>query len=424
MDDERYTLEMLSEWLESKSYKVSSALNGIEALKLLEKEEIDIVLTDIVMPQMDGIELLREIKTNYPNVEVIILTGYATIESHVDCTKMGVFIYKAKPLGLNELLQNIERCVQHISFKKENPLKAENLELKKKVDILFAYLTKPYSLYKVLQNIERCVKHINLKKENPLKVENIELKKKVDILTEIIDNRLKRASQQRIKDHPESMTLSEFGELVAGITHSLTTEIGIINSTSEGLLAKKAEGYPDIKRYKRLLRSAKYSNVLLNNLRDLLLEGKQDLTSLDINEVLNDVFTLFEFRIPSNVKLKTEISSKLPKLIIDKGQIEQVLVNTINNALEAMPEGGELSIKAKKKKTNLYIEINDTGVGIPKKNLKKVFQLYFSTKKRGAGLGLYLTKRIVERYNGSISLKSQEGKGTIILINLPINEEK
>lgn len=81
------------------------------------------------------------------------------------------------------------------------------------------------------------------------------------------------------------------------------------------------------------------------------------------------------------------------------------------------------SIKAKKKGTNLNIEVSDTGVGMPKENLDNVFELYFSTKKKGVGLGLYLTKRIVERHNGNVSIKSQEGKGTTLSINLPIGKD-
>lgn len=387
VDDAIYWLITVEDMLEKMGYRVFSATNPTNALKILKEEEVDIVITDIIMPTVEGeiqsfkaggMDLLCEIRSKYPHIEVIIISAYIYFESTAFWSEKGAFDIIEKGFDFeSELLQSIEKCFQHINLKKENLIKAENIELKRKLD----FLTKEY-------------------------------------------DRLKQTSQQRIKEHPESMTLSEFGNMIAGIIHSLSNEIGIINSTSEGLLDKKVKDEPNIEKYKRLLRSAKYCNVLLNNLRDLLLEGKPAPTEVDIKKVLNDVITLIEYRIPSNVKLITEITPELPKLIIDKSQIEQVLVNVINNAIEAMPKGGELSIKVKKKGANLNIEISDTGVGISKKNLNNVFKLYFSTKKKGFGLGLYLTKRIVEWHNGNISIKSQEGKGTAISINLPIGKEK
>lgn len=377
VDDEEMIVKIISRRLEKEGYKVYYALNGIEALNILEKDKIDIVLTDIKMPEMDGVELLRKIKSEYLYIEVIMFTAYPEIETSVSCMKMGAFDYLIKPIDFDVLLLVVKRCIQEINLKKEG---------------------------------------------NLLQTENIELKRKLDFFEKEYD-KLKQTPQQKLKEHPDSITLSEFGDMIAGITHSLTTEIGIISSTSEGLLDEKVADDRNIKKLGRLSRSAKYCNVLLNNLTSLLLEGKPSPTETDIRQVLDDVITLFEYRIPSNVKLITEFSHKLPKLIIDKGQFEQILVNTINNAIEAMPKGGRLSIKAKKKGTNLNIEVSDTGVGMPKENLDNVFELYFSTKKKGVGLGLYLTKRIVERHNGNVSIKSQEGKGTTLSINLPIGKD-
>lgn len=385
VDDEKDLVSELKEHFERrcKGYKVFTALNGVEALGILKEEKIGVVLTDLRMPIMSGEELIPQIKAKYPDIEVIILSAYGSIKIVSTYMKeYGVYDYISKgEIDIDKMLYIIEKCFAHINQK----------------------------LY--------------FKKSNPLKVENTELKRKLDLLSKKY-NSLSKLSQEKIKEHPDSMTLSEYGDLVAGITHSLTTEIGIINSTLKSLLDEKGEDDLDIKRYKRLSRSAKYSNVLLNNLRYSLLEGKPSPEKSDIKELFDEIIYLFEYRIPSNVKLITEISPNLPELVCDKNQIEQALVNTINNAMEAMPEGGELSIKAKTKKSDLHIEISDTGVGIPKKNLKNVFKINFSTKKTGFGLGLYLTKRIVEQHNGNVSLKSQEGKGTTIIIGLPINNEK
>lgn len=366
---------MIKSKLASAGHEVLTAVNGEEAIKIFNEQHPKIMILDVMMPKIDGFEVLSRVKKIDKDIEVIFITAIGE--------------------GIEEFVQKD----------------------------FFHCIYKPFSPRELLKITETCLEYIDLKKKDPLKAENFILKWKLDRITEEY-KRLIQKSQERVKDHSDSMTLSEFGNIIAGITHSLTNEIGIINSTAEGLLNKKVKEDSNIKRYKRLLRSAKYCNILLNNLRSILLEGKLTPTKVDIKKVLLDVITLFEYRIPSNIKLITEISPNLPRLIIDKSQIEQVLVNTITNAIEAMPEGGELSIKVKKRKPNLNIKISDTGVGIPKENLKNVFELYFSTKKKGSGLGLYLTKRIIEHYNGKVSIKSEEGKGTTIIINLPIGKEK
>lgn len=267
-----------------------------------------------------------------------------------------------------------------------------------------------YVTSELLESIERCIQYIRSNKKSDLKDENIIL-----LLVKKFDFSIKK-----FEEIYEDSTISlEFRELIGGLVHSISSDIGIIKYT----LLEEDENDLRVKKYNRLLRCIKQCEVVLNNLRSILLEGKSAPTEVDMKEVLDDVITLFEYRIPSNVKLITEISSKLPKLIIDKSQIEQVLVNIINNAIGAMSDGGELSVKVKKKRARLNIEISDTGIGIPKENLDNVFKLHFSTKKKGFGLGLYLTKRIIESHNGSVSLKSQEGKGTTISINLPIGED-
>jgi signal transduction histidine kinase len=111
----------------------------------------------------------------------------------------------------------------------------------------------------------------------------------------------------------------------------------------------------------------------------------------------------------------------LPPCRIDRNLIKQAILNLIINAEQAMENGGELMIRTSGNKKYLQIDITDTGLGIPKDLVDKIFQVYFSTKKTGTGLGLPTTKRIIEEHKGTISVQSEESKGTNCSVKLPID---
>jgi signal transduction histidine kinase len=132
-----------------------------------------------------------------------------------------------------------------------------------------------------------------------------------------------------------------------------------------------------------------------------------------IRDALNHV------AIPENVNLVTDVSPELPMVMVDAGQIQQVFVNVILNALEAMPEGGRLEIRASSQDDLVTVECTDTGSGIPKAVVGKIFEPLFTTKAKGIGLGLAMSKNIMERHGGDIGVQSKEGKGTTFTLSLP-----
>jgi signal transduction histidine kinase len=115
---------------------------------------------------------------------------------------------------------------------------------------------------------------------------------------------------------------------------------------------------------------------------------------------------------------------EIPLMLLDEEQIQRVFQNMILNAVQAMPEGGKLTIQTVKSGGLIEIIIKDTGVGIPKVNFKKIFQPLFSTKTKGIGLGLPICKQIVEDHSGEITVKSEVGKGSTFTVKLPIHMEE
>jgi signal transduction histidine kinase len=153
-------------------------------------------------------------------------------------------------------------------------------------------------------------------------------------------------------------------------------------------------------------------------------ESKVEYLDLDLNEVLDTVLTLTRHKMNlSNIKLVTDLSPKGLMIRGDINQLQQCFLNLIFNAIEAMPEGGQLRISSKfdSAKKNALVGIQDTGYGIPKENLDQIFDPFFTTKKtgEGTGLGLSIVHGIVKNHQGGIKVNSTVGTGSLFTLNFP-----
>ncbi len=123
------------------------------------------------------------------------------------------------------------------------------------------------------------------------------------------------------------------------------------------------------------------------------------------------------------ITLMREHDEKLPAITIDERQTQQVFLNIFLNAIQAMPDGGDLGVKTQYSNKKIYVKISDTGMGISPSIINSVCEPFFTTKAQGAGLGLSVIKRILDEHNGEISVESEEGKGTTFTVELPIDKE-
>ena len=139
---------------------------------------------------------------------------------------------------------------------------------------------------------------------------------------------------------------------------------------------------------------------------------------------MKEILNLLERRANvRNIKLRFETEGKLPPVMVDPTEFEQVMVNLINNSIDALPNGGDIVIKAFAKKDNLCLEVIDNGEGIAPENLDRIFEPFFTTKHvgKGTGLGLSMCYGIVHSWGGSIKAESHRGKGTTMKIKLPLS---
>ncbi len=226
--------------------------------------------------------------------------------------------------------------------------------------------------------------------------------------------------------------LASIGRLAAGVAHEINNPIAIINE-KVGLmkdLLELSEDFPHREKFQRqvsvILDSVKRVSVITHRLlgfaRHLPVKTEEIHLDVLLREVLGFLGREAEYR---NVDINLNIPADIPTIESDRGQLQQVFLNIINNALGAVPDGGEIHIAiASNSPDTVAVSIADNGVGIPPEHLKNIFEPFFSTKgEKGTGLGLSITYGIVQKLGGRVEVESQVGEGTTFTVILPIKKE-
>ena len=149
----------------------------------------------------------------------------------------------------------------------------------------------------------------------------------------------------------------------------------------------------------------------------------EELKRHQINEIIETSINLIQYdKRAKNVSIIKKLSPSLPKVIIDGNQLSQVFINLTLNAIDAMSNGGTLTVRSTEIWGNIVIQFEDTGIGIPKEELPKIFDPFYTTKEKGTGLGLAVSYNIIKKMNGTITVESEAGKGSIFTITIPYKE--
>jgi two-component system sensor histidine kinase HydH len=219
--------------------------------------------------------------------------------------------------------------------------------------------------------------------------------------------------------------LSALGNLAAGVAHEIRNPLNAISITAQRLKSefvpqKGKEEYSFF--IKTVLDEIKRLDSIINQFLSLAKAQKLNLVPTDMNRFLNEVVNLVELEAKEkNIHITRDIAD-LPQTRIDPDEMKKALLNIMLNGIHATPSGGTLNINAylNDSQRDVLIKIKDSGMGIPKENLSKIFQPYFSTKEKGAGLGLSIAYRIISDHKGKIEVESELGKGTIFTVTLPL----
>jgi signal transduction histidine kinase len=379
IDDERVILQLTSMILRNRGFEVLTADSGEEGLELLAREEISLVLLDYMMPVMDGMTALKQIREQYPRTYVIMFTGKGSEEIAVELMKAGASDYILKPFNNQDLLDRIE-----------NVLRIRRIELHNK------------ELREERERLLREIEEWNQELERRVAEKSAELEK----------------AQMEIV---QAEKLAAFGHLSAGMAHEIRNPLNSISLFAQ-ILKSSASQCADLEEYPdKIIREIDRIDAILVKLLDASKKPHVTLQRVDLVRQIENCLEIFEPQVKiQNIRVVTEISPDVAELDADPHEISQVFNNIIVNSLHEMPEGGTLRVALYRAEDTFHIKISDTGGGIPDENLYCIFDPFFTTKERGTGLGLSVVLRIVKGYGGRINVENHDGDGTTFHIQFPV----
>jgi two-component system sensor histidine kinase/response regulator len=365
VDDEEMIRSTAMAFLEKIGLPSDAAQDGEEAMNMLRDGQYDLILSDVSMPGMDGIQLMREVKKSYPDLAFIIMTGYTGDYTYADIISSGASDYISKPFDMKELKAKIER------IGREKGILAELQET-----------------------------------------------------NDQLETAIERANQMAVQAELASLAKSEF---LANMSHEIRTPLnGVIGFTDMLLETQLSEEQTDYA--STIKRSGESLLSLINDILDFskIEAGQMDLEEIDFDpEILcHDVCDLIRPKVHDKpIEILCRIGNEVPAQIKgDPHRFRQVLVNLMGNASK-FTESGEIEValdatEEKGEDLAFHVSVRDTGIGIPKAKLATIFEPFqqadgSTTRKYGwTGLGLTICKKISELMEGDIWAESQPGKGT------------
>jgi two-component system NtrC family sensor kinase len=231
--------------------------------------------------------------------------------------------------------------------------------------------------------------------------------------------RLQAAQRQLV----QSEKLAAVGQLAAGIVHDVKNPLGVIKGLAEELLDDPLEGAGAIEAYRQIRDNATRANSIVTDLLVFARESATAMTRRDLRETIEGSLRLTDYLLR---KGKVRVEKALPPaplyVTYDPQQIQQVLINLIQNAVQAMPDGGSLKVALKVADSKAVVTVRDSGVGISPEVMPRIFDPFFTTKPegQGTGMGLAVSYGILTRHGGQIEAESQPGQGATFTLSLPI----
>ncbi|MCH8313401.1 MAG: response regulator [Nitrospinae bacterium] len=396
VDDTPHNIDVLRKTLEPEQYEIAIALSGEAALKVAPKFLPDLVLLDIRMPGIDGYETCRKLKENESTgkAPVIFISANNDTKDILKGFRVGGVDYITKPFQAEEVMARVRIHLQLQLLIKEH--EAARAKMKQTA---------------------------------------------MELLTK--NNRLQEAMQQ-LKSAQKKLVQSEklagIGRLAEGMCHEILNPLNVIFGITQAMEMERSEDEDILKDLASITEEIKRIETITNKLIDFSAKGEIQLESVNINDVIQKVMeNLKNEGQLDKVEVNQDLAPDLPNSLLDSGLMEQVFINLASNAKHAMDDYGTLTVSTEflAKENNaksadcsispipndgglLRVKFSDTGKGIPKEHMGKIFDPFFSTDPDMTGLGLSVSYSVVEKHGGTITADSNGEKGATFIIDLPV----
>ena len=237
------------------------------------------------------------------------------------------------------------------------------------------------------------------------------------VIFEDVTARVEMETQLRLREKMASL-----GLLAAGVAHEVNTPLTGISSFTQMLRDQTSKDDPKSKLLEKIERQTERASKIVNNLLNFARQGRSGFVAVQLNDVIRDVLSLLEHQLTrSRIKVRLELADVLPRVMGDENKLQQVFLNLILNAQDAMPSGGWLTMTTAMRGVEVVATVADTGHGIGLEDVKRIYDPFFTTKRAGSsgtGLGLSITYGIIQEHSGHINVESSLGKGTSFLVRL------
>ena len=358
------------------------AIDGVDGLEKFQNNNIDIIITDINMPNLDGLQMAKKIKDINNNIPIFIFSAHNETNLFIDAIKFGVEAYLLKPFDMNQFTKALFKCIKNINLKKENFEYKNSLELK-----------------------------INEQLED---------------------------LRQKDKMLLQQSKMAAIGEMIDAVAHQWKQPLSTIKLQSELLQLDITMDSVNVQNIQNAtdttIEQIKHLTNTIDEFRDFF-RPNHNIKSLNLKSLLNSIIILLKDELNKH-SIKIEILCDDNIFInANKNDIKHLIINIINNAKDEMIQSNintyhrDIKIQCLQNIDNTTISIQDNGKGIPQNIIKDIFKPHFTTKENigGTGIGLYICNTIIEKYKGSIGVSNisnqeQNLQGTIFTITLPIEK--
>lgn len=362
VDDEKDIRDVVHLSLSDMGYQVFEAEDGDEAMRIFREAQPPIVLTDIKMPNMDGIELLQKIKLENPETEVVMITGHGDMDLAIKSLKYKATDFITKPINVNVLEIALQRVCDKIVTRQQ--------------------------LREYTESLERLIRE-----------------------------------KTELQDHLSSLGMM-ISSISHGIKGLLTGLDGGMYLLEKGFSQKSqdqiTEGWEVVKQMVERIRKMVLDILYYAKERDLRWER------IDALSFAEEVAKVVEPKIRSGgIEFEKNLDSKIGEFEINAGYVHSALLNILDNAVDACTKDTSkqkhtITLKVKQDKRHIIFDVADNGLGMDSDTSEKIFTPFFSLKgEKGTGLGLFISNKIIDQHGGEIIVKSKLGQGTLFRIKIP-----